>query len=100
MVAVMEERVILIEGRIVQITDELERITGQLAGDGSDLAPGVVGILGTHTATLSDHGVRIARLERTVDRFRWTLTGAATIGSLIGGALVAFLTNSGVRFPP
>lgn len=87
----MEERMLIIERRIVDFQDALDKITGQLSGDGSELAPGVIGILLSHADQLEDQKERLSRLERAIDRFRWTLAGASAIGGLIGGVAVGIV---------
>jgi hypothetical protein len=89
----MEERFQLIERKLVDVDDMLEKIAGQLSGDGSELAPGVIGILLSHTDVIAGHKTRIDRLERTIDRFRWTLAGASGLGGIIGGGAVAIFAQ-------
>lgn len=84
----MEERMLIVERRLLDFEDAMEKLTGQLVGDGSALAPGVVGILRSHAKQLEDYGERLLRMERTIDRFRWTLAGASGVGGLVGGGLV------------
>lgn len=89
----MEERVLLAEKRLEDIEDIMSRLTLQLSGDGSDLSPGVVGILYNHTEQIQEQGARLGRIERTVDRFRWTLAGASAVGGLLGGGLVFLISQ-------
>lgn len=89
----MEERMLLIERKLSEFDDLMEKIASQLAGDGSELAPGVIGILLSHTDQISDQKTRLSRLERTIDRFRWTLAGASGLGGILGGGAVAIFTQ-------
>jgi hypothetical protein len=90
---------LLVERRLEDIEGILGRLTAQLSGDGSDLSPGVVGILLSHTDQLRTQEGRLGRMERTVDRFRWTLAGASAVGGLLGGGLV-FLISQLVEAAP
>jgi hypothetical protein len=84
-----DDRLRLIERNLAVLEDSLEKLTDQLGGDGTHLAPGVVGILARHDDRLKGQAARLTRIERTIDRFRWTLAGASAVGGLLGGGAVA-----------
>ena len=80
----MEERVKELERRI----HHLSRV---VSGDGTAINLGVLGVLENHTGVLDSHADRLHRMERTLDRFRWSLLGWAAGGALGGGVIVGLL---------
>ena len=83
-----EQRMEQIEGRVDRIEEALGSLTAQVAGDGTALAPGVVGVLTKAVDDQEDQHRRIGLIERTLDRVRWTVAGGAAVGGALGGGLV------------
>ena len=87
-----EDLVTQLSLRMAEMEHELERLARVYDGENS-LSPGVVGILRRHTDKFSAVDVRLGDVERTVDRMRWTVAGAAAAGSLMGGGFVFLLSQ-------
>lgn len=73
------------EERLKRVEDGLKRLIRIVDGEG-DLAPGVVSILRRHEDQISGN-------TRSLDRMRWSVTGAASVGGALGGAIVFLLTR-------
>ena len=74
--------------------NELERIVRVLEGEGNpDVSPGVMGLLDRQLKFNQKIEGRVTEVERTIDRVRWTVAGAALAGSALGGGMVFLLTR-------
>lgn len=78
--------------RLSSVENELERLVRAYDGE-NHLSPGVIGILRRHSDRLEVLDRRIDELEAFLDKVRWTVAGAASVGSLAGGGVVFILTN-------
>lgn len=81
-----------IVGRVDAIEDEIERLVRLLDGEGS-IAPGVVGILRRQEDQIHKLSSRTEQLELTIQRAKWTFSGAAAVGGALGGGIVYLITQ-------
>ena len=63
-------------------------------GEQGDLAPGIIGIMRRQADRIDRHERRLNALERSLDRFRWTVGGFTIAGSVLGGIIVALFTQA------
>lgn len=75
------------DDRLSHLEADLARLIRVVDGEG-EIAPGVVGILRRHEDNFVRNHGRIADIELTISRAKWTIAGAATAGSLLGGGMV------------
>lgn len=78
-----------IEARLHKLEAELRSLRRTLAGDGTAVNLGVIGVLEEHTKIQAAHERRIGNVEKTIQRVKWTVVGYAAGGAMVGGGLVA-----------
>lgn len=79
--------------RLTNIELDMARLVRIIEGEGDpDLNPGVVGLLRRQTDYQRTNNERVDKIERTIDRFRWTVAGFATAGGVLGGGLVYLIS--------
>lgn len=69
-----------------RIRDDLDALNDIVRGDGTYLNPGIMGVL-EKTAAATEVN------SQFISKVRWTIAGAATGGSLFGGAVVTILAR-------
>lgn len=79
---------------IQRIEADILELASMIQGKGTEINPGVMGLLRDINKRLSAHEARITLLERNMDRIKWTVIGAASMGSLAGGGIVTLLSKA------
>lgn len=75
-----------IQDTLRRIQSDLEALNDIVRGDGTYLNPGIMGVL-EKTAAATEIN------SQFISKVRWTIAGAASGGSLFGGAVVTILAR-------